>query len=348
MQAVVVLPGLAEVDGPAAVDDALFRRVSGVPLLVRVLATAARSGVTSVLLVRPGQISERSIRRRLRTPLTESLPVEVIAVDHAFDPTDPTDWLTLAPHLASQFLWLPWNVVTLKRSLSALVESGAHGDHGVGLGPVVALGAPAVVVSDAVLTTHRGRLDEYVRDPALPRAVVPEPMGVAVTSDRTRREAERLLVRGSGKPSDGIYSTFNRRLCRPAVRWLSNTPITANVVTLVGLAVTLVSGYWYAQGYWTAYVLGALLYFLSVLLDEVDGMLARTKFQESPFGCWLETVTDYASYLFLWAGMSIGLSRQFGTPIWLELGGLTLVMSVLIFVVLVRLRAIATTPDRPE
>ncbi|MBI1876387.1 MAG: hypothetical protein HYS05_21205, partial [Acidobacteria bacterium] len=46
--------------------------------------------------------------------------------------------------------------------------------------------------------------------------------------------------------------------------------------------------------------------------------------------------------------MSIGLSRQFGTPIWLELGGLTLVMSVLIFVVLVRLRAIATTPDRPE
>lgn len=77
---------------------------------------------------------------------------------------------------------------------------------------------------------------------------------------------------------------------------------------------------WYARGYWTAYVVGALLYFVSVLLDEVDGMLARTKFQESPFGCWLETATDYASHLFLWVGMSLGLSRQYGTPVWLRCG----------------------------
>lgn len=363
MQAVVSLPSVADVNGPTAGDERLFRRVSGVPLLVRVLATAARSGVTSVLIVRPENLSEVWLRERLRSPLTASVPIQMIGVDQKFDPTDAAHWALLAPHLEPKFLWLPWNYVTVKRWLETLVASGRTSASGASVQPSdteAAAGdresraasdeaaAPVVIVTNVLLTAHQGRLDQHVRDPGLRRVDLPDPPGIAVDSEVTRREAERLLVRGSGKATDGIYSNFNRRLCRPTVRWLANTPVTPNMVTLAGMPIVALSGYWYAQGYWAAYVTGALLYFLSVLLDEVDGMLARTRFQDSAFGCWLETVTDYASYLFLWVGMGIGLSRQYRSPVWLELGAVTLVMSVLIFFALVRLRKLGTTPDRPE
>lgn len=54
-------------------------------------------------------------------------------------------------------------------------------------------------------------------------------------------------------------------------------------------------------------LLGALLSVFASILDGCDGEVARLTFQDSPFGCWLETVCDYLYYLFLFAGMMIGL-----------------------------------------
>lgn len=344
MQAVVTLPSAADAGGPDGWERLVLRRVSGLPLLVRVLTTAARGGVTSVLIVRPADVPDRSLSATLGSRLIAGMPIQVISVDRPFDSADGSHWSLVAPRLEPTFLWLPWNYVTLKRTLGTTIASGKRDVSPAASGLTV----PAVVVTDTLLTTHHGRLDRYLDDSAVSGGSSSGLPGIAVSSTDTRRAAERLLVDGSGKETDGIYSTFNRRLCRPGVRWLANTPVTANMVTFAGLGVTVLSGYWYAEGYWIAYVVGALLYFLSVLLDEVDGMIARTKFQDSAFGTWLETITDYASYLFLWIGMSVGLSRQYGTPIWLALGSLTLVMTVLVSLVLVRLRTLATSPDQPE
>ena len=337
MQAVVVLPTIPDTDSPDDWYKRLCQKVSGLPLVIRVLATAARSGVTSVVVVRTSTTPADWIRKRLQSPLISAVPIRVIGVEPAFDPTQPASWSLLAPALEPRFLWLPWNYVTLRRSLASIVSSGPRPDRGGTDG----WDRPRVVVTDALLIAPATGRHCDARGAAVSGAARCEPAGIAVTSDDTRRETERLLVRGSGKSSDGTDANFNQRLCRPAVRWLSNTPVTANAVTMMGLPVTILSAYWYAQGHWSAYVIGALLYYLSVLIDEVEGMLARTKFQESPFGSWLETLTGYARYLSLWGGMSIGLSRQFGTPIWLDLGGLTIVMSVLRLVVL-RRRRVAT------
>lgn len=166
-------------------------------------------------------------------------------------------------------------------------------------------------------------MKRYLADASLEVVPVPRSPGVLVHSRETACRAGHELVRRSGKEADGIYASGARWLCRPAVRWLSKTPATPNLVTFAGLAVALLSGYWFAQGYWTAYVLGALLYFMSVLFDEMNGMLARLTFWESAFGCWLETFVDYASYIVLFVGMTIGLYREAGVQ-WLAVGGLLL------------------------
>jgi 1L-myo-inositol 1-phosphate cytidylyltransferase / CDP-L-myo-inositol myo-inositolphosphotransferase len=96
------------------------------------------------------------------------------------------------------------------------------------------------------------------------------------------------------------------------------------MVTIFTLGVGFASGAFFAfGGYWNT-LLGALLCLWSSILDGCDGEVARLKLQESAFGCWLETICDYLFYLFLFAGMTIGLWRSSGARMYLECGGLLL------------------------
>jgi phosphatidylglycerophosphate synthase len=154
-------------------------------------------------------------------------------------------------------------------------------------------------------------------------------------------------VARSGKPLDGIYSTFDRRLCRSVVRLLSHTSITPNAVTLAGLAVAILSCLEFARGFYAAHVCGALLFFLSGLCDEMDGMLARIKFRESTFGTWFEGFVDNATYLLVFVGMTIGLYRQRGHAelVW----GMALIAGSVLSVVLINLqRKRSTDAARPN
>ena len=94
------------------------------------------------------------------------------------------------------------------------------------------------------------------------------------------------------------------------------------MVSLVTLLVSFASGYYFALGgYWNMLV-GAVLSVWSSILDGCDGEVARIKLQSSDFGCWLETVCDYLYYLFIFAGMSLGLTRTFGNRSYLAWGAL--------------------------
>jgi len=90
-----------------------------------------------------------------------------------------------------------------------------------------------------------------------------------------------------------------------------------------------------------------LLFYIAGLFDEMDGMLARIKFAESPRGTWLESLADGLSYLLLFAGIAIGLSHRYGRPAFL-MGILLLIGAVLALVATSLQRRRATTADRPN
>ncbi len=79
-----------------------------------------------------------------------------------------------------------------------------------------------------------------------------------------------------------------------------------------GLLLAIPAALLYARGFYAAYVGGALLFFLSGLFDEMDGMLARIEFRESVFGTWFEGLVDEGTYLLLFWGITAGLYRQRG------------------------------------
>lgn len=145
-----------------------------------------------------------------------------------------------------------------------------------------------------------------------------------ISAPHHRGLAERKLDGWLVKPTDGIFARTNRRISIPISRQLIKFPITANAVTLFTLGVSFSAGVFFALGgYWYA-LTGALLSLFSSILDGCDGEVARLKMEESDFGCWLETICDYLYYLFIFAGMTVGLTRSSGNDIYMVWGGLLL------------------------
>jgi phosphatidylglycerophosphate synthase len=325
MQIIVVAPEAASV--AANLNATLTREICGVGLLERTLATAQRVGASEILLVWPGPPTLELANTILQSSLLNKKDsVRLVRVEH-FDPNTHSSWTNLQSQLEEQFIWLPWNWVTYARALAKLSElKQSSPDWG---GPTWA--SKIAVVSDA---NPRPRIG-------------PIPEGVAVTSDNKADAAERFLVAYSGKASDGIHTSFNRLLCRPAVRWLSHTRVTPNAVTFAGVVVAIFSAIAFARGNYWSYVAGALLFFVSGLFDEMDGMLARIKFSDSPFGTYLESHADSLSYLLLFGGITMGLYREHGDrELWI--GAALLIGVVLALVITTLQRKRAAGADRPS
>jgi phosphatidylglycerophosphate synthase len=160
---------------------------------------------------------------------------------------------------------------------------------------------------------------------------VGEELWQVVNTPSDRLLAERKLDGWLVKPTDGLFARMNRKISIPISRKLINYPISPNIVTLFTLGVSFLAGVFFALGgYWST-VIGALLSAWASILDGCDGEVARLKLQASKFGCWLETVCDYLYYLFIFVGMSVGLTRSRGTEAYLVWGGFLLFGAVASF-----------------
>ena len=327
MQAVIAIPPRQMLQQSGGAEQALMQEVAGVPLLVRIIATAMRGGVDSVLVIWPDGVDSSIWERCAASRPLRGLKLYKLFRSSMFDPRSTDTWAAIATCLEDHFVWLPWNWITHKRALA-------------GLSPIPVRpwnwDYPTLIEKRALLYGTRVRTMSG-------RAVD----GVPITSRADVARAERFLVAHSGKPLDGIYSKFNRLLCRPAVRLLTHTGVTPNWVTVGGLVVAIVAALLFARGSYANYVGGALLFFLSGLIDEMDGMLARIKFTESAFGTWFEGFVDNATYLLVFSGITAGLYRQRGSH---ELFyGLALLTGCLLsFIVIALQRKVATAADRPH
>ncbi|MDE3719776.1 CDP-alcohol phosphatidyltransferase family protein [Nocardiopsis sp. N85] len=72
----------------------------------------------------------------------------------------------------------------------------------------------------------------------------------------------------------------------------NRTSITPNQLTVVALFLGLGAAVCFALGYRQFLLLGAVLYFLSFLVDCMDGKLARLTGTETVFGAWVDYVSD--------------------------------------------------------
>jgi phosphatidylglycerophosphate synthase len=325
MKAVILIPEHGVPGSEPQATEMLMQPIAGVPLLMRTLLTARRAGATDVLLLVPSAMNP-SLQEIVERISERGVPIELFPVND-FDPQAYSSRITLTRHLKDEFLWLPWNWVTTKTFLSQL--------------PLVDI--------DSVdwLTPAYTILHDIDGGRALSDHSAGRTGGVAVNSPESTVAAERLLIANSGKVSDGIHTSFNRRLCRPFVRFLSHTSVTPNAVTFGGVVVSFLSAIAFTHGTYLWSVLGAVLFYIAGLFDEMDGMLARITFAESPHGTWLEGMADGLSYLLLFGGITIGLSKHYGRlAVWM---GIALLLGAVLALITTSLqRRRATAPDKPN
>jgi phosphatidylglycerophosphate synthase len=168
-------------------------------------------------------------------------------------------------------------------------------------------------------TRTLGELHEWLiaADAAVCDSVPPD-QWQRVSSPGDRLQAEGKLNGWLFKSTDVLFARMNRRVSIPISRQLIKFPITPNMVSLFTLGVSFSAGVFFALGGWRNMLIGAVLSVFASILDGCDGEVARLTFQDSAFGCWLETVCDYLYYVFIFAGMMIGLLAR--GPIYLAWG----------------------------
>jgi phosphatidylglycerophosphate synthase len=129
-------------------------------------------------------------------------------------------------------------------------------------------------------------------------------------------EAERLIGEVSDRRiarlqanriDDGFYSTFIvRKLSKPVTALALRLGISPNTITMVSFVLGIAAAAGFAMGQWGWILAGAILLQLSLVIDCVDGEVARSTGKFSALGAWLDASTDRVKELLVYAGLAIG------------------------------------------
>ncbi|MFI6293072.1 CDP-alcohol phosphatidyltransferase family protein [Nonomuraea sp. NPDC050790] len=132
-------------------------------------------------------------------------------------------------------------------------------------------------------------------------------------------DERRVRLDFAVKADDGFFathfvSTWSRHLIRPAAR----LRLTPNAITGISIGLAVLAAVWFSAGTREAQIAGAVLLYLSFVLDCLDGQVARYTRTFSPLGSWVDAMADrlkeYVVYVGLAFGYAAGLPWTGGGP----------------------------------
>jgi len=134
----------------------------------------------------------------------------------------------------------------------------------------------------------------------------------------------RLRLKLANRANDGFYSVFFLRKISKLFTWLAvKLKMTPNQVTLISFAIGLFSAYEFSRGtFWTTFA-GAALLQLSIIIDCVDGELARYTRKFSQLGAWLDAITDRIKEYLVFFALAYGAEKN-GRDLWIPAIGMML------------------------
>jgi phosphatidylserine synthase len=139
----------------------------------------------------------------------------------------------------------------------------------------------------------------------------------SVKSELDNLNLGKLRLKMANRANDGFYSVFFLRKFSKLLTWLAvRVKATPNQVTLISFAIGLYSAFCFAKGSFSQTLLGAVLLQISIIVDCVDGELARYTRKFSKLGAWLDAVTDRVKEYMVFLGLAIGAEKS-GEDLWI-------------------------------
>ncbi len=228
------------------------------------------------------------------------------------------------------------NLTAPLRVVAGVVVTAGSGVHHIGEPTNAGLGLLRVDAADAVAVAgalqvmadvaahQQWRTDAWpltvvaaVRAGVTVRTVSAPGLPWGAEADLLDVDAERRLRvdAAAGAPQGLVDRLVGRRAAERAAIVAWRAGVGAHAVTAVSVAAALLAGLLIATGTRTGAAVAALFLLLSVLLDRVDGMLARARRTVTALGAWLDVTSDRLREAALVIGLAIG-AAQFGTPRW--------------------------------
>jgi len=150
-------------------------------------------------------------------------------------------------------------------------------------------------------------------------------LGIEIADRRSRRRAVAALLQTCRRPYDGIADRYLWRALSLRITGLvARSEITPNQVTVVAALLGLVGCGLVALGQSWAVRLGGASLLVGLVLDSVDGELARVRLRFSRFGMVLDNVSDdvvdtlfvaasglAVGGIWLWVALAAAASRAF-------------------------------------
>lgn len=277
--------------------------VGGLPLAARGVLALREAGFETIALLAPGR------------PPELAGPLEDRGASVAW-PETPGAAQAIALGSRGDVLVLLGNALVDAEALGAL-RGASRGAVVAPSGQAIGWVVPGDQVAGAVARAVRSAGSGSGADTGGPGTRLEAGLAVAWAGTGSVRSLEDALLAALArrtKTGDSyLAAVIDRRLSRPLTRLLLRTSVTPSEVTLAGLAVGLLGAAGLATVSPGLRVGGVLLLLLSVVLDCVDGELARARFQQSAAGARLDLVGDYLVHLAVFGGLAIGLLRE-GLP----------------------------------
>jgi phosphatidylglycerophosphate synthase len=128
-----------------------------------------------------------------------------------------------------------------------------------------------------------------------------------------REEAELRLAQSlsaeTAQKDAPLARWIDRRISWRISYRLARTPITPNMVTIANTIFGLGAAWMFSVPNYAVRLLATIFFLVSIVIDGVDGELARLKMRETKFGGALDVVTDNIVHAAIFVGLLTGCYR---------------------------------------
>jgi phosphatidylglycerophosphate synthase len=126
-----------------------------------------------------------------------------------------------------------------------------------------------------------------------------------------------LRLKLANRANDGFFSVFFLRRVSKLLTWAAvKIGATPNQVTIASFAIGLYAAFLFAQGDTWCLIGGAILLQASIIVDCVDGEIARYTRKFSELGAWLDAITDRVKEYAVFLGLAYGAFVYNGQNLW--------------------------------
>lgn len=126
-----------------------------------------------------------------------------------------------------------------------------------------------------------------------------------------------LRLKLANRANDGFLSVFVLRRFSKLLTWVAvKIGATPNQVTIASFAIGLYAAFLFAQADTWSLIGGAILLQVSIIVDCVDGEIARYTRKFSELGAWLDAITDRVKEYAVFLGLAYGAFVQNGQNLW--------------------------------